>query len=64
MYILGVFIYLLKARLKISFRIQQGLQTLSLLLYSKLIYLDFEDQKFLEIFGQINGPYLLDYRIQ
>lgn len=57
-------LYCLKIRLPISYRIITGLQGLGLLIYSKVIYLYFENYYGLRILSKSNGFYNMPYRLQ
>jgi hypothetical protein len=47
-----------------SYRVLSGLQAMSCIIYSKVIYLDYEDFFVLRFFNLLSGPYQIDYRLQ
>ena len=63
-YLVGImFLYLLRIKLPISYRIWNGLNALSLLVYSQVLYFDFEDEYILKSLAVSNGPFFASYRV-
>lgn len=47
-----------------TYRVLSGLQAMSCILYSKVIYLEYEDFFVLRYFNLLSGPFQIDYRLQ
>ena len=47
-----------------SYRVLSGLQTISCLIYSRVIYLEYEDFFVMRYFNLLSGPFRIDYRLQ
>lgn len=59
----SAFLYLLRVRLPISYRIWSAIGGLTLLVYNNVFYLDYEDEFILkELYSATNGPYFATYR--
>ena len=56
-------LYVLRIQLPISYRIWNGLNAISLLVYSEVIYFDFEDEYMLKSLAVSNGPFFSSSRV-
>jgi hypothetical protein len=61
--IICVILYCLKVKLPLTYRVLSGVQSISILLYSPLLFFYFEGFYVLKLFNLLSGPYELTYRL-